>query len=483
MKRLISLLLILVCLFSLAACATDPTESTPAGNGGSSNNGSSNGSGNENNGGGNSGSGENNKPEDGIQPGDDVVEDDGSLEMPTPEQGATCTVDAAAWVTLLAEDALRTAMKENSLTMLTTDGNTEQYQMFYCAGGRFGCLQNGNYRSETVCVVEDGTVYIYNKTSPDSQWTRTTTPQSYDEYVASRYFDGAMRYYSNLSGIYAQARFEETEKSYIVENYAVAEGVTGTLKVQFSDGKLCGIKLFLSVDGQTGCISTAFGTVAVPEIPTDYKEENSSSGQGSSQHNPGGDKLPMEAVCSESTWKRLFGQARVLQSLMENHVNVKIEKSGTEYLYQMGMECSRYVFTGSSYEEMLFGHAEYFSRDSKDGQWLRYSDRRGVESLLEEKAAVMTQLLVPLSDRYSQVVFDGSKIFTLTNVSLDHDVFGNVRADYTIMIQGNMVEEMQATIHTSAGDWKLTCKSEKSQKITFPQEYVDMSENGKKPHK
>ena len=474
MKRLISLLLVLVCLLSLAACDTDPTESAPAGNGGSSNGSSSNGSSNN-------GGDQGNVPEDGVKPGDDLVNDDGSLEVPAPEKDKVCTVDAATWQSLLAEDVLRAAMKENSLTMLTTDGNTEQYQMFYCAGGRFGCLQIGNYRSETVCAVEDGTVYIYNKTG-DEGWSRTTSSQSYDEYVASRYFNGAMQYLPGVAGVYAQARYEETEKSYIVENYAISEGMTGTLKVQFADGKISSIKLFLSANGQSGCLSTVFGSVAVPEIPTEYKDGNSTSNSQGSQNQ--GDKLPAEAVCSEAAWKRLFGEQRVLDSLMDSHASIKIDNNQLEYLYQLGMDRSRFTLSGDGqYEEVLFGHDEYFLRESKDGQWLRYSGHREQEAVLNEKAAVLTQLLIPLSTLYSQAHFDGFRSFTLTDVSFEHGTFGNVTADYTIIVQGGMLEEMQATIRTSAGDWALNMNRDKPQEITFPQEFVDMSEGGKRPGK
>ncbi len=458
MKRLIATILALICLFSLAGCDKDPAGSSESVSGGN-----------------NSGVSQ------GVVPGvDDVLNSDGTLKVPAPEATAECTVDASTWQALLADDTIRAAMKENSLTMLTSGSDNEQYQMFYCADGRYGCIQNGNYRSETICCVEGEKVYIYKRDSADASWTRTVSEQSYDEYVANHYFNGAMQYLSGIASIYDKAQYSEAEKAYMVQSHAVAQGLTGTLKVQFSNGKPHSISLHLNVDGQTGDLTTVFGTVSAPEIPTDFQDGPSSSISGGSPNYSQDDHFePAESVCNESQWKRIFGQKRLLDSLMESRSTIKLENNRQEYLYQMEMELSRIVTSSpDNYQELLINRQERFQRDSKNGQWTRYADRnhhREYETILGDNTKVLTQLLTPLEGLYSQATFDApNRCFILSNVSFQHETFGSVTADYTISIGGGRLEEIEATIRTTSDSWTLTLKEGKTLEITLPTDYIDM---------
>ena len=472
MKRIIALFLALVCLLSLAGCDKDP-----AGSSESVNNGSNSGSVTNNT----------NTSQTVVPGGDDVLNDDGSLKVPAPEAAADCTVDAATWQSLLAEDAIRTAMKENSLTMLTTDSDKEQYQMFYCAGGRYGSIQNGNYRSETICAVESEKVYIYKRDSADAPWTRTESRQSYDEYVTDHYFNGAMQFLSGLASVYNQAQYAEVDKSYVIENHAITQGLTGTLKVQFSNGKLYSISLHLNVDGQTGDLTAVFGTVSTPQLPTDFTDDNSGNSSNSSIQNKDGHFEPMESVCNEAQWKRIFGQKRLLENLMEFRSTVKVDNNRDAYLYQMDMDYSRILIsTEDHYQELLINRQERFQRDSENGQWTRYADRnhhKEYDAILADNTKVLTQLLTPLEDLYGQVSFDGpNRTFTLTDVAIEHETFGSVKADYVIVISGDRIEKLEANIRTSNDSWTLTLKEDKDTRVTPPTDYVDMSENtsGKK---
>ena len=472
MKRLIAAILALVCLFSLVGCDKDSTGSSEAVNGGSN-------SGSVNN--------NSNSSETVIPGGNDVLNEDGTLKVPAPEATAECTVDAATWQSLLADDTIRAAMKENSLTMLTADSNKEQYQMFFCAGGRYGCIQNGNYRSETICAVESEKVYIYKRDSADASWTRTESQQSYDEYVTSHYFDGAMQYLSGLASIYDKAQYSEAEKAYSVQEHTIMQKIPGTLKVQFSNGKLYSIALHLSMDGQTGDLTTVFGTVSAPEIPTDFTEDNSGNSSSSSNQNKDDHFEPMESVCNEAQWKRIFGQNRLLDNLMEFRSTVRIDNNRDEYLYQMDMDYSRIVISAEGrYQELLINRQERFQRDSKNGQWTRYADRnhhKEYETILTDNAKVLTQLLTPLESLYGQVSFDGpNRTFTLEDVAIEHETFGSLKADYVIVISGDRIEKLEAHIRTANDSWTLTLKEDKGTEITLPTDYVDMSEKtpGKK---
>lgn len=473
MKRLLATILALVFLFSLAGCDKDPT-----GNSESVNNGSNSGS-------------VNNTPNSSetVIPGeDDVLNEDGSLKVPAPEATAQCTVDAATWQSLLAEDAIRSAMKDNSLTMLTSDSDKEQYQMFFCAGGRYGSIQNGSYRSEIICAVDGEKVYIYKRDSEDAPWTRTESRQSYDEYVTDHYFNGAMQFLSGLASVYDKAQYSDAEKAYSIQNHTVTKDLTGTLNVQFSNGKLHSIALHLNVDGQTGDLTTVFGTVSTPEIPADFQDGPSAGISGETSNQDKNDHHePMESVCSEAQWKRLFGQNRLLQNLMEFCSTVRIDNNRDEYLYQMDMDYSRIVISsGDSYQELLISREARFQRNSRDGQWTRYADRnhhKEYETILADNTKVLAQLLTPLANLYGQVSFDApTRTFMLEDVAIEHETFGSVKANYVIVIRGDRIEKLEADIRTDNDSWTLTLKEGKGTEIKLPTDYVDMSENtpGKK---
>lgn len=471
MNRLIAAILALVCILSFAGCDADP-----AGNNSETGNNSAN-----------SGTSQDGTSQDGITPGaDDIVNEAGNLNIPKPEEGAACEVDGNLWQALLSVDAIRAAMKDNSITTLTSDANADEYQMFFCAGGRYGSIQNGNYRSETIYAVENGTAYEYNKHSADAAWMRTTSSQSYDAYVTNSYIDGAMQFLSGLASLQSKAEYVKAEEAYVIENHVVAmsedQNLTGTLKIQFANEKLYSISLTMTVEGQTATLNTLFGSVATPEIPTDFTEGNSSSSGISPEHGVGDNGEPKEAVCSESQWQRLFGE-RLIDRLMDEHVTVKITDGQQEYLYQMGAGFSRIVIsTGGGYEEILISHSEYFRRDSKDGQWTFYRNVRDCEAFLNEKTAVLSQLLRPLQDLYNQASFDSaSKCFSLVNIAFEHGTFGALTGEYAVTIQGGMLEQIKATFQAAEGTWTLLSERDKGNGIEPPTDYIEdnSKEDGK----
>jgi hypothetical protein len=290
-----------------------------------------------------------NQSQGGITPADDnILNEDGTLNIPSLEDTAVVTVDGNTWQALLSEDSIRAAMKENSLTMLTDDSNKESYQMFYCAGGRYGSIQKGNYYSETICTVEDETVYIYKRDSADASWTRTLCNESYDEYVANHYINDAMLFLSGIASVYENAQYVEADNAYVISNHVIAhptgENLPCKLQVQFANGKLYSISLLLEMDGQTGNLTTVFGTIVTPKIPTDF-QDGSNTSSGSSTEDKNDHHEPAESVCNEKQWKRIFGQDRLLKTLMEFHSTVKIDNNRQEYLYQMDMDYSRIVIS------------------------------------------------------------------------------------------------------------------------------------------
>ena len=197
MKRLIAIILATACVFSLTACDLDPSSTPEATNGSVSNDG-------------------NITPGQSIVPGgDDTLNSDGTLKIPDPTGSISFAVDASTWQSILSEDAVRTAMKDNSITTLTSASGSEQYQMFYCADGRYGSIQKGNIYSESICGVQDGTVYVFNRSSAEGSWTRTTYAGSYDEYVSNHYVSGAMQFLSGAASAFDRAQYVETEKKYI----------------------------------------------------------------------------------------------------------------------------------------------------------------------------------------------------------------------------------------------------------------------------
>ncbi len=466
MKRLISTILALVCILSLAGCDLDRTTNNP----GSVNNGTNSGI-----------------TQGGITPGgDNVINEDGNLNIPLPENGTACVVDGDLWQTLLSEDAIRAAMKDNSITTLTSSTNADEYQMFYCAGGRYGSIQNGNYRSETVFSAEDGKAYIYNKASADASWVRTATQQSYDEYVTTHYTNGAMQFLSGLASVQSKAEYVKAEETYIIENHVVAmsgdETLTGTLKIQFANEKLYSICLTMTAEDQTATLRTLFGSVATPEIPKDFSETGSNISGISPDYNAGGHAEPPEATCTEQRWQRLFGE-RLIDNLMDSHTNIKISNGQQEYLYQMDVHFSRFVISANgSYQEILINRSERFQRDSKDGQWIHYVHHRDYETILNEKTAVLFQLLNPLEKLYKQTSFDSaSKCFSLTDVTFEHGTFGSVTAEYAVTIQGGMVEQIKATFQSSGDTWTLLLEHNKNDRIEAPADFVeaDNKESGK----
>ena len=466
MKRFVAMILALVCLLVMAGCDTDPT--TESG----SNTGNNNSS--QTQGGVTSG---------GVTPGGDgVLNEDGTLNIPSPEAGTTTNITGDTWTSLLSEDAIRVAMKDNSITTLTSSDDAEQYQMFFCAGGRYGSILHGNLHSETICCVEGEKVYVFTRSAAEGSWEREVSKQSYDEYVSNHYTSGAMQFLSGISSVFSKAQYVESEKAYVIENHVIThpsgENLTGTLKVQFANEKLYSISLTMTVEGQTATLRTLFGSVATPEIPTDYNEGSSGNISVSPEHNDSHIEPP-EASCNEQRWQQLFGD-RIIDNLMDNHITVKISNGQQEYLYQMDMSFSRFVISANGgYEEILISHGEYFQRDSKDGQWLHYMNHRDHKAFLNEKTAVLTQLFAPIKGLYKQTSFDGaSRCFSLTDVSFTHDTFGSVTAEYAITIQGGMIEQIKATIESDGGTWTLFAEREKGNKIDPPTDYVDV-DNGR----
>ena len=464
MKHFIAAILVLTFLFSFAGCVSEPAQS-------GSNLGSNN---------------SNGLSQGGINPGgDDMLNSDGTLKIPEPDGDATLTVDADTWQTLLSEEMLRSAMLENSMTTITTENSEDQYQMYYCAGGRYGSILVGNYRSETICGVVDGTVYVFNRSAAEDSWTRTTYAGSYEEYVTNSYLKGPMQFFVGLDSAYDQAIYTETEKAYILENYSFSLSPVNMrckLKVQFSGEKLYSITLYLNVEGESGALTTVFGAVSDFDLPTDFQSGNS----GSMSVSPDSDHSePPEAVCNERTWQQMFSQARVLDTLGETYASVKLNGNAQEYFYHFEHERTWIVISSNNrYQEIIMNRHNRFQRDSKNGQWLHYSDRiREYETVLQEHTAELVQLLTPLKDMYSQTTFDSSRsCFTLSNVSITHDTFGAVTADYKVVIYGGRLEKLESTIQTANGTFDLLIESDKDNQIVFPEDYVDV-DSGKEPGK
>lgn len=466
MKRFIAIILALACVLSLAACDLDPAATTPEINNGSINN----------------GSGAN--PGQGVVPGgDDMLNSDGTLKIPEPTGGVSLApVDESTWQSTLSEEAIRAAMKENSITTITSAASSEQYQMFYCAGGRYGSIQKGNIYSESICGVQDGTVYVFNRPSAEDTWTRTTHSSSYDEYVSNHYISGAMQFLSGVASAFGQAQYVEAEKAYVIEQYKITPApdveIIGKLKIQLAGEKLYSITLHLDVEGESGALSTVFGTVSSFDLPTDYTEGNSGISTSDPTHKEDHAEPP-EATCNEQNWKRLFGN-RLIDNLIDERVSIKISNGQQEYAYQMDHGFSRLVISESGkYEEILINRHEYFQRDSKDGQWLHYMNIRDYETILNEKTAVLSQLLNPLADLYKQTSFDdATKCFSLKNISINHGTFGSVTADYDIVIQGGILDQIDATIQSANGTWVLSLSRNKGEIIEPPTDYIE-ADNGR----
>ena len=473
MKRLLALILACICILSLAACDLDPTSGNPEVDNGSNNNGTVI------------------SPDQGLTPGgDDMINSDGTLKVPEPDSAATLTVDTEAWQNLLTEEAIRSAMLDNSMTTITSDNNSEQYQMYYCAGGRYGSILVGNYRSETICGLSDGTVYVFKRSAAEGSWTRDTYDGSYEEYVANSYLRGPMQFFSGLDSIYAQATYNEAEKAYIVENFAFSPAadvqMTGKLKIQFVGEKLYSITLYLSNDGVSGALTTVFGAVPTFDLPTDFQSGSS----GSVSVAPDTDHSePAESVCSKDRWERLFSENRILDSLVETHGILKIYNGSQEYLFQLTHDYSRIVFdTSSGYQELIISHHDRFQKESKDGQWLYYSGGdhlQQYDTILTEKMDILVELLAEVKDLYDKAHFNSStKCFLIQDVRFTHNTFGNVIVDYFITFQGGMLEKIEANIrNNNAPTWYLTTEEGEVKDITLPKDYVDMSqdEHGKRP--
>ena len=468
MKRLIALILACVCVFSLAACDLDPNSGNPeAGNGSVNNNG-------------------NITPGGTLTPGgDDMINSDGTLKVPEPDSAATLTVDTEAWQNLLTEEAIRSAMLDNSMTTITSDGSNEQYQMYYCAGGRYGSILVGNYRSETICGAVDGTVYVFKRSAADGAWTRTTHKGSYEEYVTDSYLRGPMQFFFNLGSAYDQAKYSEAEKAYIIENYSFSPDpevtMAGKLKVQFTGEKLYSITLYLNVDGENGALTTVFGAVPTFDLPTDFQSGSSGSISVSPDNNHA---EPPEASCSKDRWEQLFREDRLLDSLVESHATLKISNDAQQYLFQLTHDFSRIVSdTNSGYEELIINRHERFQKDGKNGQWVRYSDKnqhQEYDRLLNEKTEVLVSLLAEVKGLYDKTHFNSStKCFLLRDVQFTHNTFGSVMVDYFIYIQGSMIEKIEANIRTNSTTWYLTTEKENNKDISLPTDYVDMSEDKK----
>ncbi len=471
MKRLIAIILATACVFSLTACDLDPSSTPEATNGSVSNDG-------------------NITPGQSIVPGgDDTLNSDGTLKIPDPTGSISFAVDASTWQSILSEDAVRTAMKDNSITTLTSASGSEQYQMFYCADGRYGSIQKGNIYSESICGVQDGTVYVFNRSSAEGSWTRTTYAGSYDEYVSNHYVSGAMQFLSGAASAFDRAQYVETEKAYVIEQYKITPApdveVVGKLKVQFADEKLYSITLYLDVEGESGALSAVFGAVPSFDLPTDFESQDSSISV--SPGHTDDHQEPPEATCTEQRWQQLFTESRLLNNLMDNHSVIQIDNGLQQYTYQLSEHLSQIVISSKeSYQEILINRQERFQRDSKNGQWMRYSGinhTREYDTILNDKTAVLTQLLTPLKDLYKQASFtSATHCFTLSNVSFEHSVFGAVTAEYAITIHGGMIEEIKATIVSGSNTWKFTMEHDKSNGVNLPTDYVDVDDGkpGKK---
>ena len=475
MKRMIAAILALICILSFVGCEVNPAGNN-AGTGSSGNN-----SGTESNG------NQSNSSQGGITPGaDDIVSADGKLNIPTPESGTACEIDNNLWEELLSGDAIRAAMKDNSITTLTSSANADEYQMYFCAGGRYGSILSGNYRSETIYAVENGTAYVYKKQSADGGWTRTTTPQSYDEYVTNGYTNGAMQFLSDLASVKSKAEYVKAEEVYVIENHKVEISqdtiMTGTLKIQFASNKLYSISIDLSVEGQTVTLRALFGSVAVPEIPTDFTDGNSGASNVSPEYGSGGHDEPKEAVCSKSQWERLFGE-QMIDRLMDEDITVKITNGQQEYLYQMSHHYSRIVIsTDEGYLEILTNRAECFRRDSKDGKWTLYRNSRDNEAFLNEKTAVLYHLLTPLKELYDQATFNStSKSFSFTDITFSHSIFGTLTGEYAVTVQSGMLEKIEAAFQSANGTWVLLSERDKGNVIEPPTDYTEY--NSKEPDK
>lgn len=470
MKRFIATVLALVCLLSLVGCELNPAGNTEPG----SNDGSSSGSS------GNSGSSQTV-----IPGGDDMLNEDGTLKLPAPDADAKCTVDAATWQSLLSEDAILAAMRENSLTTLTSGSDKSQYQMFYCAGGRYGSILKGNMYSETICGTQDGTVYIFSRSSADGTWTRRTSSESYETYVDNQYCGGAIRYLGGIAEAYADARYVEADKVYVIENHQIPLGedqnLEGTLKIQLVDDKLYSITLYLNANGESGTLSAVFGSVPGFDLPTDFQVGDSTN-NSTSTSGPNHDEPP-EASCTQQRWERLFSNDRILDTLSDSELAVELTNGNQKYYYRFSSrDFYLLLSTGSTYQEIILNPEERFQRDSENGQWLRYggiSHHTQYDSILSDKTAVLRQLLTPLADLYNQTSFDSPRsCFSLDNVSFSHDTFGSVSAEYDIIIRGGILEEIKAVVQSDAGTWELTLERDKSNRIELPTDYVDM-ENDK----
>ena len=472
MKRLLALILACICILSLAACDLDPTSGNPEVDNGSNN-------------------GTVISPDQGLTPGgDDMLNSDGTLKIPEPDSSAELTVDASTWQTLLSKDAIRAAMLDNSMTTITSDNNSEQYQMYYCAGGRYGSILVGNYRSETICGLSDGTVYVFKRSAAEGSWTRDTYAGSYDEYVANNYLNGAMQFLSGIADVFAQAQYEESEKAYVIEEYSFSPAadvniIAGKLKIQFVGEKLYSITLYLSNDGVSGAVTTVFGATAAFDLPADFQSGNS----GSVSVAPDTDHSePAESVCSKDRWERLFSENRILDSLVETHGILKIYNGSQEYLFQITHDYSRIVSdTNSGYQELIISHHDRYQRDSKNGQWLYYSGGdhlQQYDTILTEKMDILVELLAEVKDLYDQAHFNSStKCFLIQDVRFTHNTFGNVIVDYFVYIQGGMIEKIEANIRANNTTWYLTTEEGVDKDITIPTDYVDMSkdEHGKRP--
>ena len=471
MKRFIAITLALVCVLSLAACDSASTPSAPQVNNGSANSGSSV------------------TPGQSIVPGgEEILNEDGTMKIPEPTGGASFTIENDTWQTALAEDALKAALKDNSITTITSAASKEQYQMYYCAGGRYGSILKGNTYSETICGVQEGNVYVFNRSAADGAWTRSTYAGSYDEYVTNHYLVGPMQFFSGIASVYAQAKYVEAEKAYVVEQYAFSPApemsITGKLKLQFTGEKLYSITLYLNADGESGALTTVFGSAPAFELPTDFQSGNSGNISVSPDHNH---NEPPEASCSESRWQQLFKAERLVDTFINDQLTAKFNNGQQEYLYQMSPHFSRIVLSdGGSYQEILINRNERFQRDSKDGQWLYYSGRTqhdAYDTIMSEKTAALTQLLTPLKDLYKDTTFDSpNRCFTLKNVTFNHSIFGASTGEYAVTIGGGMIEEIKATIQTGSGTVKLTVVRDKSEEIIPPTDYVAMDDGkpGKK---
>ena len=472
MKRFVSLILVLVCLLAFAGC----DEGLPGGSGSGNSGSGPNGGNNKNPG----------SSQTVIPGGDDKINEDGTLNLPAPDADAKCTVDAATWQSLLSEDAILAAMRENSLTTLTSGSDKSQYQMFYCAGGRYGSILKGNMYSETICGTQDETVYIFSRSTADGTWTRRTSTDSYETYVDNQYCSGAIRFLGGIASAYADAQYVEAEKAYVIENHKIPldaeNALEGKLKVQLVDEKLYSITLYLNANGESGTLSAVFGSVPSFELPTDF-QTGGSTNSSTSTSDPNHDEPP-EASCTQQRWQRLFSEDHYLNNLSDSGMDIELKNGNQKYLYQFASRNFYLLLsTNSGYQEMILNPDERFQKDSENGQWMRYSGishHSQYDTILNDKTAVLRQLLTPLADLYNQTSFDSpSSCFSLNNVRFSHDTFGSISAEYQIIIRGGMIEEIKAVIQSDTGTWKLTMERSKSNGIDLPTDYVDIAdENG-----